>query len=99
MVGYVNCILLIDEKIKCPKKLFKSLLSTSLYRVCSFNPMLILFLFLKGLFGYINCILLIDEKIKCQTVQTSLYTFTDEFIFVVSLNPQNRMLRIKDSSS
>ena len=66
--------------------------------VSIFNLMLILFL-LKGLFGYINCILLIDEKIKCQTVQTSLYTFTDEFIFVVSLNPQNRMLRIKDSSS
>ena len=83
MVGYVNCILLIDEKIKCPKKLFKNLLSTSLYS--SFNLMVIPFL-LKGLFGYINCILLIDEKIKCQTVKlkiknqlsVSLYTFTEK---------------------
>ena len=76
----------------------KKIVHITFYReICSFNLMLILFL-LKGLFGYINCILLIDEKIKCQTVQTSLYTFTDEFIFVVSLNPQNKMLRIKDSS-
>ena len=57
----------------------KKIVHITFYReICSFNLMLILFLFLKGLFGYINCILLIDEKIKCQTVQTSLYTFTDK---------------------
>ena len=77
----------------------KSIVQITLYReICSFNLMVIPFL-LKGLFGYINCILLIDEKIKCQTVQTSLYTFTDKLsLYVVSLNPQNKTLRIKDSS-